>query len=78
MKKKTVRPSALIPLGALAAGFGLSAAALAQTPPAPAPKELPTVKAKAKKEGEQGKDSLQATETQIGKGKQEIVDRYGL
>lgn len=74
MKKKTVRPSALIPLGALAAGFGLSAAALAQTPPAPAPKELPTVKAKAKKEGEQGKDSLQATETQIGKGKQEIRD----
>jgi catecholate siderophore receptor len=72
--KKPHRPaSALLPLGALAAGFGLSAAALAQTPPPAAPKELPAVKAKAQKE-ETGKDSLQATETQIGKGKQEIRD----
>lgn len=71
--KKISRP-ALLPLGALAAGFGLSAAALAQTPPPAAPKELPTVKAKASKEAEQGKDSLQATETQIGKGKQELRD----
>ncbi len=71
--KKTQRP-ALLPLGALAAGFGLSAAALAQTPPPAAPKELPAVKAKASKEMEQGKDSLQATETQIGKGRQEIRD----
>ena len=71
--KKTVRPlSTLLPLGALAAGFGLSAAALAQT--APPPQELPAVKAKAKKEAEQGKDGLQATETSIGKGRQEIRD----
>ncbi|MFN4116161.1 MAG: TonB-dependent receptor, partial [Inhella sp.] len=70
--KKSHGP-ALLPLGALAAGFGLSAAALAQTPPTAAPKELPTIKAKALKE-ETGKDSLQATETQIGKGRQEIRD----
>jgi len=71
--KRLHRP-ALLPLGALAAGFGLSAATLAQTPPPVAPQELPTIKAKASKEPEQGKDSLQATETQIGKGRQEIRD----
>lgn len=65
----------LLPLGALAAGFGLSLSALAQTAPLPdAPERaLPTIKAKAKKEPE-GKDGVQATETQIGKGKQELRD----
>jgi len=61
----------LLPLGALAAGFGMASTAFAQT--AEPPRELPTIKAKATKEP-QGKDSLQATETQIGKGKQEIRD----
>ncbi|RVT88780.1 TonB-dependent receptor [Inhella crocodyli] len=69
MKKPT------LPLGALAAGFGLSLGALAQTAPLPnaTDKALPTVKAKAAKEPE-SKDSVQATETQIGKGKQELRD----
>jgi catecholate siderophore receptor len=65
---------ALLPLGALAAGFGLASAALAQT--APAAKDetvLPTVRFKASAE-KQGKDDYQATETRIGKGKQEIRD----
>jgi catecholate siderophore receptor len=65
---------ALLPLGALAAGFGLATAALAQTTPATANDNvLPTVRAKASAE-KQGKDDYQATETRIGKGKQEIRD----
>jgi catecholate siderophore receptor len=63
---------ALLPLGALAAGF-----AMAQTPGAPAPAEqttvLPAVTLKATAEV-QDKDLLQATTTQIGKGKQELRD----
>ncbi|MBN8504857.1 MAG: TonB-dependent receptor [Burkholderiales bacterium] len=65
----------LLPLGALAAGFGLSLSAFAQAP-APTPsadRALPTVKAKATKE-EEGKDGVQATETRIGKGKQDLRD----
>ncbi len=71
----------LLPLGALAAGFGLASAALAQTAPAPAAPAkpaaeeaaLPTVRVKAAAE-KQGKDDYQATETRIGKGKQDIRD----
>lgn len=83
---KSHLPSALLPLGALAAGFGLASAALAQvappagaasapaTTPAPAAENtLPVVRAKASAE-KQGKDDYQATETRIGKGKQEIRD----
>jgi catecholate siderophore receptor len=63
-----------LPLGALAAGFGLSLSAWAQTTdPTPPERALPIVKAKAAKEP-QGKDGVQATETQIGKGKQELRD----
>ena len=78
--KKSNKMPALLPLGALAAGFSLASAALAQTAPAqtektPAKEEnvLPTVRAKASAEP-QGKDSYQATETRIGKGKQDIRD----
>ena len=76
------RPAlSLLPLGALAAGFGLASAAMAQTAPAPAAaasaaKEeaaLPTVRVKGTVE-KQGKDDYQATETRIGKGKQDIRD----
>lgn len=67
----------LLPLGALAAGFGLASAAMAQTaaPAKPAAEEaaLPTVRIKGAAEP-QGKDAYQATETRIGKGKQEIRD----
>lgn len=71
-------PAVLLPLGALAAGFGLASAALAQTAPepkTPAKEEsvLPTVRAKASAE-KQGKDDYQATETRIGKGRQDIRD----
>jgi len=75
VKRKTQH---LLPLGALAAGFGLASAALAQTTPAarPAATEeaaLPVVRVKASAE-RQGKDDYQATETRIGKGKQDIRD----
>ncbi|WP_422010698.1 TonB-dependent receptor [Roseateles sp.] len=68
----------ILPLGALAAGFGLASAALAQTAPAPTPPAqgdnvLPVVRARASAE-KQGKDDYQATETRIGKGKQDIRD----
>jgi len=65
-------PPALLPLGALAAGFGLASAALAQTAPQPET-VLPVMRAKASAEP-QGKDAYQATETRIGKGKQDIRD----
>lgn len=72
------RPAAaLLPLGALAAGFGLASAALAQTAPAAEPAKtenaLPVVRAKASTE-RAGKEDYQATETRIGKGKQELRD----
>lgn len=75
---KAKAPALLLPLGALAAGFGMASAALAQTAPAqkaPAKEEsvLPVVRAKASAEP-QGKDGYQATETRIGKGKQDIRD----
>ncbi|MEJ6001518.1 TonB-dependent receptor [Paucibacter soli] len=67
----------LLPLGALAAGFGLAGSAWAQQLP-PASDEavdnvLPVVRAKAAAE-KQGKDAYQATESRIGKGKQELRD----
>ncbi|MBW8843673.1 MAG: TonB-dependent siderophore receptor [Burkholderiales bacterium] len=76
--KSTASAAVLLPLGALAAGFGLASAALAQTalaPTAPAQGDnvLPVVRAKASAEP-QGKDGYQATETRIGKGKQDIRD----
>ncbi|WP_349741280.1 TonB-dependent receptor [Roseateles cavernae] len=66
----------LLPLGALAAGFGLASAAIAQTAPVDPVKTesaLPVVRAKASAE-RAGKDDYQATETRIGKGKQELRD----
>jgi catecholate siderophore receptor len=74
-KNKTNKSNApaLLPLGALAAGFGLASAALAQTVPAKEDNVLPVVRAKASAEP-QGKDAYQATETRIGKGKQDLRD----
>lgn len=88
-KDRGAAAPAMLPLGALAAGFGLmlgAGHALAQTatpakvptpPPAPAsaPAEavLPEVKVKASAE-ESAKDTLQTTKTTIGKGKQDLRD----
>jgi catecholate siderophore receptor len=73
--------SSPLPLGALAAGVGLSllsSSSLAQTQSAPAePGEstLPTVSVKAKAEPKPAaKESYQATTTTIGKGKQALRD----
>jgi catecholate siderophore receptor len=82
----------LLPLGALAAGFGFAGLAAAQTPAtAPMPPAanasapaasaagdqagtvMPTVKAKASAV-RQGKESVQAVTTSIGKGTQELRD----
>ena len=75
-------PSRLLPLGALAAGFGLfNVAAVAQTAPAApaaaasAPKSeatLPAIPVKAKVETDA--NSVRATATTIGKGNQELRD----
>lgn len=73
--KKKPKP-ALLPLGAMAAGFGIATAAFAQTaatPPAKDDSVLPTVRVKVNTEP-QGKDGYQATETRIGKGKQDLRD----
>jgi catecholate siderophore receptor len=74
-----VQRPALLPLGALAAGFGLMmGSALAQTPvptpPAPAAEAaLPTVHVKASAE-ESAKQTLQTNTSTIGKGRQDIRD----
>lgn len=80
---------ALLPLGALAAGFGLALSpALAQqaaTPAAPAASaaapavvdsgaSLPQIKVKATAAEPTGKQTYQATTTRIGKGKQDLRD----
>ena len=68
---------ALLPLGALAAGFSIAGAAMAQQADAPATKEgeavMPAVRAKAAGEPK-GNDSLRTTTTTIGKGKQALRD----
>ncbi|MCI1190351.1 TonB-dependent siderophore receptor [Calidifontimicrobium sp. SYSU G02091] len=74
----SARPRALLPLGALAAGFGLAGHALAQTAPAapaepPAETVMPVVRASASAEPT-GKQTLQATTTSIGKGRQDLRD----
>jgi len=67
--KQTAQPSKLLPLGAmlLAASFATSAHAQAE-------KTLSTVTVREKAETAEGKDSLRATETSIGKGKQQLRD----
>ena len=67
--------SALLPLGALAAGFGFAGLALAQTAPADTAREatLPAVTVKGTPETA-SKESLRATRTGIGKGNQALRD----
>jgi catecholate siderophore receptor len=66
---QAAQPSKLLPLGAmlLAASFATSAHAQAE-------KTLSTVTVREKAETAEGKDSLRATETSIGKGKQQLRD----
>ena len=66
---QAAQPSKLLPLGAmlLAASFATSAHAQAE-------KTLSTVTVREKAEMAEGKDSLRATETSIGKGKQALRD----
>ncbi|HEY1092667.1 MAG TPA: TonB-dependent receptor [Burkholderiaceae bacterium] len=71
-KKPSKLSAQLLPLGALAAGFGLASAALAQEQ-AKAESTLPVVRVKATAE-KRGKDDYQATDTRIGKGKIDIRD----
>ena len=67
----TQHPAVVLPLGAmLLAG---SMGALAQTP-APAETTLKTVTVKEQAEAPEGKDSVRATESTIGKGKQQLRD----
>ena len=62
----------VLPLGAilLASSFG----ALAQTAPSAEEKSLPTVVVREKALAPEGKDAVQATDTSIGKGKQQLRD----
>jgi len=62
----------LLPLGAvmLAASFG----SFAQTAPAEAQRSLPQVVVKEKAEAPEGKDSVRATTSTIGKGTQQLRD----
>jgi catecholate siderophore receptor len=66
---QAAQPSKLLPLGAmlLAASFATSAHAQAE-------KTLSTVTVREKAEVAEGKDSLRATETSIGKGQQKLRD----
>ena len=75
MSKRNSRP-AMLPLGALAAGFGFASLAMAQAePPKKDTEALPVVRAKATAEtATTSKTELQATDTRIGKGKQELRD----
>ena len=68
--------TALLPLGALAAGFGFAlGGAQAQTPAATAQRSHPGAdQGDARRPRPRGKDAYRATETRIGKGKQELRD----
>lgn len=74
-KRHTAPAPALLPLGALAAGFGLALGSAQAQTAAPENKDttLAPIKVKAQAESA-GKDAYQATETRIGKGVQELRD----
>jgi catecholate siderophore receptor len=65
---------ALLPLGALLLAGSLSAHAQTSTPSTPTAATLPTVVVREKATTPEGQDTLQATETQIGKGTQKLRD----
>jgi catecholate siderophore receptor len=63
------QPSKLLPLGAMLLAASFATSAQAQTE-----KTIGTVTVREKAEALEGKDSLRATETSIGKGKQQLRD----
>jgi catecholate siderophore receptor len=68
-------PQRLLPLGALAAGFGLfNAAAMAQTPPAAAQPETTMQPISVKGKAETDANSVRATTSTIGRGNQDLRD----
>ena len=69
---RTPSEHALLPLGALM--LAASVSALAQTTPQNTPATLPQVVVREKAEAPEGKDSVRATQTTIGKGKQALRD----
>ena len=73
--RKAAPAPALLPLGALAAGFGLALGSAQAQTTTPENKDttLAPIKVKAQAEST-GKDAYQATETRIGKGVQELRD----
>jgi len=72
-RRRAQASAALAPLGALAAGFGFASFAMAQGGAAPTEPALPQVTVKGAAE-QQGKDSVRAKTTTIGKGQQELRD----
>ena len=71
----TLNHPALLPLGALLLAGSISAHAQTSTPATPATAgTLPTVVVREQAEAPEGKDTLRATETQIGKGTQKLRD----
>jgi len=62
----------MLPLGAMLLAGSLNA--MAQTAPTSTEKTLPTVVVREQAEAPEGKDALRATETTIGKGKQQLRD----
>ncbi|MFT3954069.1 MAG: TonB-dependent siderophore receptor [Piscinibacter sp.] len=74
-KRKAAPAPTLLPLGALAAGFGLALGSAQAQTATPENKDttLAPIKVKAQAENA-GKDAYQATETRIGKGVQELRD----
>ena len=69
-----VASPALLPLGALLLAGSFSASAQTQAPANPENATLPTVMVREKADAPEGKDTLRATETQIGKGTQKLRD----
>lgn len=65
-------PSVMLPIGAMLLAGSMNA--MAQTVPASADVTLPTVVVREQAEAPEGKDSVRATETTIGKGKQKLRD----
>ncbi len=72
-KDRSAKQRSLLPLGALATGFGLASATFAQTAAPLEPAVLPVVRARTVQEPS-GKEGVQATATRIGKGQQELRD----